>query len=313
MTSPAYSAPGYSVLVVDDQPAQTRPLCAALRARTWRVTEVASLEAARQALAGEVFSLVVLDRELHVGAGKQDGMDLCREIRSLGIPSRVVFYTNLVSPAEHRAGWTAGADDYIEKAWSIDVAMARCEAHLTRGPQPSSVGGVGVKRFIHPQLSPGQHLIVDENTLTVARAEDLGIVRQGGLNKLSLSADDRERYKRVKMTDLDLAVFFHLYARPDEWVSEQTLLRDVWAYSELRISRMMEDPDANSGLVQTTLARIRRKVDTRLDPPEAKHSFDNRRPWAYVETSSASEQTFVGYRFNAASSRLAVGAAAQAG
>jgi DNA-binding response OmpR family regulator len=286
----------FSVLVVDDEPLQVRPLCQGLRAIGGEVVEMTSLDSARDVIKERQFDLFVLDRELRTPLGVDDGLDLCREIRDSGHPARIVIYTNLASATEHREGWAAGADDYIEKTWAAEIAIARCQAHLSRTMRESPTGDI--KRYAIDGLPDNRHLVVDERAIVVARAEDFDLVRKGGLVKLHLDYEDRERLRKTKMTDLDLAVFFHLYRNQDEWVSEYDLLREVWAYSELRLKEMASNPDANSGLVHTTIARIRRKIDTRMsDAHDLKKDFHDRGNWAYIATSSHAGQEVVSYKF----------------
>lgn len=291
------------VLVVDDEPLQARPLCAGLRNSGIDVTEVTSLSDARSVLETYSFHLIVIDRQLRTPTGIEEGLDLCREIRAAGLSSRIVIFTNLASAAEHREGWAAGADDYIEKTWAAEVAIARCEAHLARISVEHTSGSV--RQFAVDGLEPGRHLVVDERAAIVARAEDFDLVRGGGLRKPHLDYDEREHFKKAKMTDLDLAVFFHLYLHRNKWISEYDLLREVWAYSDLRLAELASNPDSNSGLVHTTIARIRRKIDTRLSGGQGQKSgFNDRGSWAYIATSNHEGQESVSYRFNAGDSEV---------
>ena len=284
------------ILILDDQPKQTRALCDALRANGNHVDEATTFDAARQFISANDYQLFVLDREVLTPEGPEDGLELCREIRDQGIPARIVFFTNLMTPSDHREGWEAGADDYIEKSWSSDVAIARCEAHLIRESTNTSVGSA--KRYAHPLVEPGRHLVVDGASFIISRAQTFNLLRQGGIAKHRFSYEERELYKKTKMTDLDVAVFFYLYGRRNSWVSEEELLTDVWGYSELRVAQMMEDPDSNSGLVHTTISRIRRKIDSRIEQPDKTSGSGNKKPWAYVQTNAADEQVRVRYRFN---------------
>lgn len=293
------------ILFVDDQPNQVKALASALAQDGHSIDHATDLAGARRRIVEQNYSLIVLDREIKTREGLEDGLSLCREFRSMGASCRIVFYTNLVSPSDHREGWAAGADDYIEKTWPHDIALARCKAHLSRVSARKSDSWVA-RIFSDPRVAEVSYLVVDEAALVVSRREDFELVRQGSLLKARMSHDERERYKRVKMTDLDLAVFFALYKRPNEWVTEEELLREVWGYSDRRIESMMTDPDTNSGLVHTTISRIRRKVDTRLERhPESASRMDNLRPWAFVETNSDPSLASVSFRF--AASRLSEG------
>lgn len=286
------------VLLVDDEPAQVARLGEEMVAVGHHVDRAGTLEDARTYLALHTYDLIILDRELKTPSGTDDGLTLCAEIRASGISARIIFYTNLVSPTDHRLGWSAGADDYMEKGWPLEVTLARCEAHLARPIFPAQ-DKQSAKVYNHAGIAEGRQLVVDETSLVVSRKEDFELAKHGGLIKPKLDHDRREHYKKVKMTDLDLAVFFHLYRQPDSWVTEQDLLRDVWGYSQARIDSMMENPDLNSGLVHTTISRMRRKIDTRLERKKDRSvSVPSARPWAFISTSNDEGQTSVSYKFN---------------
>lgn len=286
------------VLLVDDEPTQVAQLRDEIVALGHSVDTAESLQRARALLDENTYNLIVLDRELKTPVGTDDGLTLCTEIRAAGAAARIIFFTNLVSPTDHRLGWSVGADDYMEKAWPIEVTLARCEAHLSRPAIPLREQN-SAKVYDLPGLSEGRQLVVDVTSLVVARKEDFELIKHGGLIKPKLEHEVREHYKKVKMTDLDLAVFFHLYRHPDTWITEQDLLRDVWGYSQTRIDAMIANPDLNSGLVHTTISRMRRKIDTRLDrAKDPSVSVPNSRPWAFIATSHDEDQTFVSYKFS---------------
>lgn len=289
-----------SVLIVDDEPIEVARLHEALLQSDFIVREANTVSAAFHLIDSIGFDLVILDREIRVGSELNDGIDICRQLRQNGFSGRIVFYTNLNSPTEHRRGWGAGADDYIEKSWPTDTVLARCQAHLNRSNLPSTdaTGAASAVVYFSGRLPEGRALVVDGHALTVSRREDFNLIRRGLANKLKLTDQDREKYRSAKLTDLDTAVFFHLLNADGEWVSEEELLKEVWAFSELRLNAMRNDPDANTGLVHTTIGRIRRKIDTKITSDStATRSFDRRGGWEFIRTNDSSEASSVNYRF----------------
>ena len=106
-----------TVLVVDDEPS-IRLLCRVnLELEGYTVLEAASIEAARAALAAGHVDVVLVD--VHVG--RHDGRELIRELRAAGDTPRCALLTGSVqlSPEER-----AGADDVIEKPFSLDTLVA---------------------------------------------------------------------------------------------------------------------------------------------------------------------------------------------
>lgn len=284
---------GGKILLVDDRPEQMAALRDGLIAHNCDV-RIAHTIADARAFDAHDFDLIVLDREIRTTAGVEDGLELCREMRAAGVAARIVFFTNLVSSIEHREGWVAGADDYIEKTWPSGTVLARCLAHLERA-RPRAEASSAVVRYAHPELGPERALVVDEESLFVARQEDFDFMRQGMIKKRQLSDEARKRFAALKITTMDQALFFHLYNKPDQWVSEAELMRHVWGHSEMLIQSMLSNPDANGGQVPTGVSRIRRKLDTRIGADGAK-AFGGRSQWAFIETGATVDQG-VSYRF----------------
>ncbi len=93
------NTPAASVLVVEDDPALRMVCRVNLELEGFRVTEAATLDEARGAVAGERPGLVLLD--LHLGPGASD--ELLDELRAAGIPVVLVSGTVDVSAYEGRA------------------------------------------------------------------------------------------------------------------------------------------------------------------------------------------------------------------
>lgn len=71
--------------------------------------------------------LVILDIMLPI----RDGFAVCKELRDkLDIP--ILFLSARQSDADKLRGFSAGADDYVMKPFSIKELLARVEAHLRR-------------------------------------------------------------------------------------------------------------------------------------------------------------------------------------
>ena len=118
-------ADGELVLVVDDEPAITRVLSAALDARGYRVTAVASGSAAIDSISREVPAAVILDLSLP----DIDGVEVCRRVRTwCDVP--IIVLT--ADDTEHRKVEVLddGADDYVTKPFSTPELLARLRVAL---------------------------------------------------------------------------------------------------------------------------------------------------------------------------------------
>ena len=119
------------VLIVEDS-APTRDLLSrSLGDAGMTVVSVARLATGlRQAEAAE-FDVIVLDLMLPDG----DGLDLCRELRSRGIPTPILCLTARADVSDRVRGLDAGADDYLRKPFALAELQARIRALARRRGQ----------------------------------------------------------------------------------------------------------------------------------------------------------------------------------
>jgi two-component system, OmpR family, KDP operon response regulator KdpE len=124
------------ILVVDDEPQITRVLRHSLSAHRYDV------RVAADGLAGlDVFrdwhpDLVITDLQMP----EMDGVELCREIRSLSQVPVIVLSVRGDERTKVQA-LDAGADDYVTKPFGIDELLARVRAALRRAPETATSGG----------------------------------------------------------------------------------------------------------------------------------------------------------------------------
>jgi two-component system, OmpR family, phosphate regulon response regulator PhoB len=94
------------------------------------VVAVEDGEEATRALAGGLFSLVVLDWMLP----GVSGLEICKRLRAQGESSAaILMVTARADTADVVAGLDAGADDYITKPFELPVFLARVRALKRRG------------------------------------------------------------------------------------------------------------------------------------------------------------------------------------
>lgn len=127
---PVDHEPGFSVLIVNDDPIQARLLEAVLRNTDREVTAVPSVQAARETVGREGIDLVIVDRMLEDG----DGHDLLVEIRSQAAYSNipVIVISASASEADVSEAYALGADAYFSKDTSPKILAAAVSAHLAR-------------------------------------------------------------------------------------------------------------------------------------------------------------------------------------
>jgi len=85
----------------------------------------------------ETIDLVVLDWMLP----GEDGLSICRRMRSTGDTTPVIMLTAKVEDVDRIAGLEVGADDYLGKPFNPRELLARIHAVLRRRPQDPVPGG----------------------------------------------------------------------------------------------------------------------------------------------------------------------------
>jgi DNA-binding response OmpR family regulator len=115
------------VLVVDDEPRVREVVVAYLERDGFRVTDVASVEAARAQLEDLDPDLVILDVMLPA----ESGLDLLADLRHAG-DTPVILLTSRSEETDKILGLELGADDYVTKPFSPRELVARVRSVLRR-------------------------------------------------------------------------------------------------------------------------------------------------------------------------------------
>lgn len=114
-----------SILVVDDDPAISRLLCANLKARGYEVITAVDGEEALEVMDREIVHLIILD----IMMPGMDGVEVCRRIREW---SRVPII--MLSARGDEKGKVncleLGADDYLTKPFGVAELIARVKTAL---------------------------------------------------------------------------------------------------------------------------------------------------------------------------------------
>jgi two-component system phosphate regulon response regulator OmpR len=118
------------VLVVDDDQRIRDLLSRYLFEHGFRVTPAADTAAARAAMRGLTFDLIILD----VMMPGQNGLEFARELRSKGQPQVPICMLTARSEADQRIeGLEAGVEDYVPKPFEPRELLLRLKNILRRG------------------------------------------------------------------------------------------------------------------------------------------------------------------------------------
>lgn len=122
------------ILIIDDEPAITQALKPALVAQHYSVTAANSAAEALRKARQAAFDVALLD----LGLPDADGKEIIGNLHALSCRSVIVISARH-QEAEKVAALDGGADDYLNKPFSIDELLARIRAALRRSADTSTV------------------------------------------------------------------------------------------------------------------------------------------------------------------------------
>jgi len=117
------------ILIVEDEPSIALALEDDLRREGYQTELATDGETAERRAISREFDLILLD----VMLPKQDGFEVCRQVRRAGVETPILMLTAKTQEAEKVLGLEVGADDYVTKPYSARELRARVKAHLRRG------------------------------------------------------------------------------------------------------------------------------------------------------------------------------------
>src|SRR5690348_9039431 len=132
------------ILLIEDHAATRELVCRYLAEAGIQTEWAARCSTGRtRALEGD-YDVLVLDRMLPDG----DGLELCRELRAVGVSRPCLCLTARGEVGDRIEGLEAGADDYLRKPFALAELKARLHA-LTRrqGSEPVRVLDAGDVRI----------------------------------------------------------------------------------------------------------------------------------------------------------------------
>ena len=192
------------VLVVEDEPKLRSMLADNLEFEGYQVTAVASGEEGLAASAHQAFALVILD----VMLPGISGFEVCRSLRERGTRVPIILLTARTHERDRVKGLDLGADDYVSKPFSVRELLARVRAQVRRDDWHSMTGD---------EFSFGDVVVKPQQRL---------VTRKG---------------RRVALSAREFELLRYLFAHRNEVVSREQLLRDVWGYSQLSITRTVDN------------------------------------------------------------------------
>ncbi len=124
----------FQILVVEDDRALNRSVCAFLDQNGYQATGCLGAEEAYDAMYETVFDLIVSD----IMMPGIDGFEFVRSVRSLNENIPILFMTARDDFAAKQRGYRVGVDDYMVKPIDLDELLLRIGALLRRAKIASS-------------------------------------------------------------------------------------------------------------------------------------------------------------------------------
>lgn len=109
------------ILIAEDDENMCKILKLYLQKENYSVDTVSDGEAAAAYFETNQADLVILDWMMP----KKNGIEVCRELRQMKIPAKILMLTAKTSTDSELQGLTAGADDYIRKPFDMKVLLVR--------------------------------------------------------------------------------------------------------------------------------------------------------------------------------------------
>jgi len=184
----------HRILVVDDDPTNTKLLKFLLSDEGYDVMAVNSSNEALQATNDDVFDLLILD----VMMPEMDGLELCRRIRETSA-TPIIFVSARGEAKDKVAALRMGGDDYISKPFDPSEMLARTWATLRRTRQLA-------------------------NSEANLRTSDL--ILDAVDNKVTLMRNN----KTVSLTPIEAKLLRCLVANAGRTLTRDTLVIKVWGY-----------------------------------------------------------------------------------
>lgn len=222
-------ATGRSILIIEDNETLALGLRTSLEVEGYKVECITDGGDALEWLDGNDTDLIVLDLMLP----GVNGFELLRRYRSTGGSAAVLILSARDQEVDKVQGFRIGADDYVVKPVGVLEFLARVEAIMRRLAPPAKVGADGSPRSAQHHFSD---VVVDLRTRTVQR-----------------------NGKSIDLSPMEFDFLAYLIESGGDIVSRETLMRQVWRYSNGVTSRTVDQH----------VARLRNKLET--DPAQPRH------------------------------------------
>ncbi len=210
----------YQILLIEDEPEMQVMLRDNLRYEGYDVISAETGELGLELGLTNRPDLVLLD----VILPRMSGYSVCQRLRSAGFAAPIIMITARTSEIDRVTGLDIGADDYVGKPFSVSELIARVRAHLRRLERRES----GAEKIAFGRI------VIDL---------ELGQVLRDSVP--------------IELSSHELSLLAYLVRHEGEAISRDQLLREVWGYPQLPLTRTVDN----------FIARLRGKIEEKPHQP----------------------------------------------
>ncbi len=207
----------YNILMVEDEEGLIITLGDRLRSEGYNLDVEKDGECGYQTAILKSYDIILLDIMLP----RKGGYDILRDLRQHGVSCPVIMLSAKSQTIDKVLGLKLGADDYVTKPFDTTELLARIEAALRRS-----------------QISGGNRSTAEK-------------VRFGEFELSTRTAELRKGDTLIDTSAREYHLLRYFLDHPDEVISRDTLLNEVWGY----------DAMPNTRTVDVHIAWLRQKIE----------------------------------------------------
>ncbi len=207
----------YNILMVEDEDGLVMTLGDRLQSEGYLLDVEKDGESGYQAAILKSYDIILLDIMLP----RKGGYDILRDLRQHGVSCPVIMLSAKSQTIDKVLGLKLGADDYVTKPFDTTELLARIEAALRRS-----------------HITASHKLTAD-------------VVRFGNFELNTRTAELKKDGQLIQMSAREYHLLRYFLVHPDEVISRDTLLNEVWGY----------DAMPNTRTVDVHIAWLRQKLE----------------------------------------------------
>lgn len=191
------------ILLIEDEPKTVQSLKQGLEENNYDVSIAYDGHIGKQLALEHTYQLIVSD----IIIPGINGLELCRELRRLGIQTPILMLTALSTTDDKLNGFEAGADDYLPKPFDFKEFLARVKALIKRSNQT----------ILEAQVLKFADLEMDLNSSLVSRAGQM-----------------------INLTSKEFQLLEYFLRNQEKVISKAEIAENIWEVEDENSSNLIE-------------------------------------------------------------------------